>query len=575
MKGFDYQDVTLSDGMLKDALEETMQFYLSMSNDSILKYMRQAAGLPAPGEPYTGWYLGGGMGNIGQWLSAWSRMYAISRDEAFREKAVFVCDELFRCIALAKDTDRALLNAHSFYALEKLLKAQCDLHTYCAYSQARRHAAELVDFAEENFGTENRFGDNTTEWYTLPEAFYHAAALFGLEKAVEVGGRFEYREFWELFYQDRDPFSKRPEAGLYSEFCHAYSHVNSFNSCAAAYELKKDPRYLLALRRFYRFMKETELMATGGFGPNFEHLMPKYRIIDALRCGHDSFETQCGSYAAFRVAKYLTRFTGEAQYSGWIESLIYNAVIATIPMTPEGKVIYYSDYNMYGAQKINRQDNWTCCTGTRPLLVAELPRILYFHDEDSLYVAQYTPSALKWRRGDRTVHLTQETKFPCADDTVISLKLEAPERFSLKLRMPEWAAGPMRIRVNGEEMQALVDAAGWLCVDRIWNDGDRVACALPQKLWMHSFDPMLKGPNAFLHGPVVLGAVYTGIQTPNDHMNIRKLPAKMRPVAGKPLHYAVEGIDTLSFKPFYEFKEYERYFLYHDTTAHATERFPE
>lgn len=44
----------------------------------------------------------------------------------------------------------------------------------------------------------------------------------------------------------------------------------------------------------------------------------------------------------------------------------------------------------------------------------------------------------------------------------------------------------------------------------------------------------------------------------------------MKPVPEKPLHYTVDGIDTITFRPFYEFKENERYFLYHDTTAHAT-----
>ena len=38
----------------------------------------------------------------------------------------------------------------------------------------------------------------------------------------------------------------------------------------------------------------------------------------------------------------------------------------------------------------------------------------------------------------------------------------------------------------------------------------------------------------------------------------------------EPLHFAVAGIDTIRFRPFLEYKENERYFLYHDTTAHAT-----
>lgn len=57
---------------------------------------------------------------------------------------------------------------------------------------------------------------------------------------------------------------------------------------------------------------------------------------------------------------------------------------------------------------------------------------------------------------------------------------------------------------------------------------------------------------------------------PNDWMDVQSLTEKMKPVPEKPLHYTVDGIDTITFRPFYEFKENERYFLYHDTTAHAT-----
>jgi len=574
MLGFDFKDVRLNDSMLKSALDETMNFYLSMSNDSILKYMREAAGLPSPGVAYTGWYVGGkGMGSIGQWLSAYSRMYAITGNEAFKEKALFLSDELWKCIERTRDSERPLLSGRSFYAFEKLLQAQCDLHVYCGYPQAKQRALELVAFAKENLNTNNIFGDNGSEWYTLPESFYHAYETFGIEEAKEVGAQWEYREFWDLFYKDLDPFSKRPQAGLYSEYCHAYSHVNSFNSCAAAYETKNDPYYLRAMRKFYEFMKNTEMMATGGFGPAFEHLMPKHRVVDALRCGHDSFETQCGSYAVFRFVRYLTRFTGEPQFSDWIESLIYNATVATIPMTEDGKVIYYSDYNMYGAQKINRKDGWTCCTGTRPLVVPEMQRMLYFHEAGDLYVAQYTPSTLRWQRDGQIITVEQQTAFPLEDTASLRLSMAAPASFSIKLRMPAWLAGTMQVCVNGEPVQAVVDGRGWLSVAGDWKDGDTVSVALPQNVWMHSFDPMKQGPNAFLHGPVVLGAVYTGPQTPNDHMNVRRLPELMRPVEGKPLHYTVEGRDDLTFKPFYEFVEYERYFLYHDTSAHATQRF--
>lgn len=570
MKSFDFKDVTLNDGMLKKVLDDTMEFYLKIPNDNILKYMRESAGRKAPGVYYTGWYpKSRGLALIGQWLSAFSRMYAISGNEAFRKKAVFLADEFWSCYDAAASSE-PFLTSRSHYDLEKLLRAHCDLHLYCAYPQARKRGEFLVDFAYCNLTCDNLFGDNSTEWYTLTESFWDAYDILGIPDAIKLAERFAYREFWDLFYKDADPFSRRPEAGLYSEYCHAYSHVNSFNSCARSYEMTRDPYYLNALRSFYRFMQNEEIMATGGYGPNYEHLMPKYRIIDALRTGHDSFETQCDTYAAFRLCKYLTRFTGEPEYGGWIEALLFNAVAATIPMTEEGNIIYYSDYNMYGGQKKNRQDGWTCCTGTRPLLVAEMQRLIYFEENADLFVSQYTPSTLHWNREGVKIEVRQDTSFPLKDSTALTLSLSSPAAFSIHLRMPQWLAGTMEIKCNGVVMPALVDKNGWLTVSSEWHDGDSLTITLPQDVWMHSFDPVKKGPNAFLHGPVVLAAEYTGVQTPNDWMDVQSLTGKMRPVPGRPLHYTVDGIDTITFRPFYEYRENERYFIYHDTTAHAT-----
>lgn len=570
MNSFDFKDVTLNDGLFKSVLDETMQFYLNIPNDNILKYMRESAGRPAPGIHYTGWFPNSrGIALIGQWLSAFSRMYAISGNEAFKDKALYLSDEFWGCYqdALGRNP---FFTGRSHYDIEKLLKAQSDLYQYCGSTSAEKAASLLIDFADDTLSTDNIFGDNVTEWYTLPESFLDAWKVFGIEKAKEIARRFEYREFWDIFYKDEDPFSRHPEAGFYSEYCHAYSHVNSFNSCAKCYETSRNPYYLKSLRSFYQFMQKEEVMATGGYGPNYEHLMPKYRIIDALRTGHDSFETQCDSYAAYRLIKYMTLFTGEAQYGNWAESLLYNATASTIPMTEDGKVIYYSDYNMYGAQKLNRADGWTCCTGTRPLLAAEMQRLIYFEDQNGLYVSQYIPSTLHWKVQNHVVTITQKTDFPVEDSTQLILSLTAPCTFDIHFRMPGWLAGNMTVTLNGKSLETSVAPGGWLTVRAMWHNKDILTISLPQNVWMHSFDPVKKGPNAFLHGPIVLAAEYSGLQTPNDHMNVQSLVTKMRPVEGKPLHYTIEGNNTISFRPFYELKENERYFLYHDTTAHAT-----
>lgn len=49
INSFDFKDVTIDGGLLKDTLEETLEFYLQIANDNIMKYMRESAGKPAPG----------------------------------------------------------------------------------------------------------------------------------------------------------------------------------------------------------------------------------------------------------------------------------------------------------------------------------------------------------------------------------------------------------------------------------------------------------------------------------------------------------------------------------------------
>ena len=146
------------------------------------------------------------------------------------------------------------------------------------------------------------------------------------------------------------------------------------------------------------------------------------------------------------------------EYGGWIEALLFNAVAATIPMTEEGNIIYYSDYNMYGGQKKNRQDGWTCCTGTRPLLVAEMQRLIYFEENADLFVSQYTPSTLHWNREGVKIEVRQDTSFPLEDSTALTLSLSSPAAFSIHLRMPQWLAGTMEIKCNGVVKMCIRDS---------------------------------------------------------------------------------------------------------------------
>ncbi|MDY6334519.1 MAG: glycoside hydrolase family 127 protein, partial [Lachnospiraceae bacterium] len=157
-----------------------------------------------------------------------------------------------------------------------------------------------------------------------------------------------------------------------------------------------------------------------------------------------------------------------------------------------------------------------------------------------------------------------------------------PFFFGLHIRMPDWMEKTLSAEVrctdaagivSCSKVEGTVDDGGWFTIRRAWRNGDELQLNLPQQLRVSCLDPVKGGPVAFTHGPVVLAADYNGPQTPCDHMNVKELLSQMYEEGDHPLHYLVRGRTDISFKPFYEFREHERYFLYHDTTAHARRNF--
>ena len=85
------------------------------------------------------------------------------------------------------------------------------------------------------------------------------------------------------------------------------------------------------------YLQREQCFATGGFGPD-ELLLPHDRLLERLGNTHNTFETQCGSWAVFKLVKYLISFTGDAKYGDWVERLILNRLGASLPMTSDGRV---------------------------------------------------------------------------------------------------------------------------------------------------------------------------------------------------------------------------------------------
>jgi len=534
-------------------------YYLRLPNDDLLRGYRLRAGLPAPGVDLAGCYLG--HNTFGQILSGLARMYAATGDVACKEKAEALTKGWAECMApdgfffIEKEPGLPP------YYYDKMVCGLVDLMVYCHTPEARGYLDRITDWAIAHLDRTRAYAQPTGpgggEWYTLSENLYRAYLATGDVKYRDFGKVWEYTEFWDLLKNKQDIFQHPMKGGWY----HAYSHVNSMNGLGAAYAVTGDAQYLETLKNGYDFLHDTQFWVTGGFGPN-ENLYPTAKLAETLKDSTNHFETQCGSWAGFKMSKYLIRFTGDARYGDWIELLALNGIGASIPMDPDGGVFYYSEYNLGGSAKQNMAP-WACCSGTRAQATADFHDIIFFHDEGGLYVNLFTPASATFEVAGAKLRVDQATRFPESNRIELTTHSAAPATFALKVRAPGWLAGPIIATINGAAAKVDVDTHGWAVFRREWKEGDVLALELPMEFRVSHLLKDKPFPAALTYGPVTMVA-RSPKSNPSTKLDFTNVAVGLTPLVGDPLNYRVKADDSILVRPFYQTKKGERYFLYMD-----------
>ena len=560
LEPFNYDGVHLLDGMLKKQYSMGRDYFFDIPDDDILKGFRRRAGLQAPGKDLGGWISGdpnviawwsGGdvSGTFGQWLSGMARMSKATGDEAIGRKATHLMLEWAKAI----EPDGFFYYSRKpwapHYTYDKTVCGLLDLFEYCDRRDALPLLEKITDWAIVNLDR-SRKPDQSTEWYTLSENLYRAYQLTGNPKYKTFADLWRYTPYWKSFIGGTE---MRP----YNH--HAYSHVNTLSSAAMTYAVTGEQDYLKIIVNAYDWLEQTQCYVTGGYGPD-ERLLPADGSLGSyLETTMKSFETPCGTWAAFKLARYLMKFTGEARYGDWIEKLVYNGIGAALPMAPNGQTFYYSDYQLGAGRKFYHIDGtWPCCSGTFPQVLADYHNVIYFKDPASLYVNLFVPSEVTWTHEGQEIKLEQETAFPDSDTTTLSVRSKANVMFNLKFRVPRWSQGATA-KVNGTKQEIACQPGTWAVIQRVWAPGDRVTIQFPMRLAFVPADKRHPNRVALMYGPVVLVRNQAPILIPKgDSVSDWILDR------GKPLEFNVLGQPPGAFVPFYQIGQGTPYNMYFD-----------
>ena len=246
--------------------------------------------------------------------------------------------------------------------------------------------------------------------------------------------------------------------------------------------------------------------ATGGWGPDEMLRAPgSSDVYDSLTNTHHSFETPCGSYAHFKLTRYLLRVTRDSRYGDSMERMMYNTVLGAMPLEENGKNFYYADYNFDG-KRVYKEARWACCSGTLPQVAADYRINIYFRGPQAVYVNLYVPSTLRWSENGAALSLTQEGEYPYEDRVAFTVTSSRPAEFAVHFRIPAWARRA-EIYVNGVRQKGSAMPGQFAAIRREWKTGDRVELEIPLGMRLETIDAKHADTVALLRGPLVLMAV--------------------------------------------------------------------
>ena len=607
-------DVRLLDGPFQAAQRRDGEYLLSLDADRLLSGFRSEAGLAPKAPKYGGWEGEAVAGHtLGHYLSAVSLLYADTGDERFKRQVDYVVAELAECQAANGDGyvaaipggkrlfdeirsgdvrvtggDGSRLNGVwvPLYTLHKVYAGLIDARRHAGSDRAQQVLIGLGDWAVDTFGPLSDAQMQRmleSEQGGLNESFADLYAMTGEAKYLRLAERFTHKAVIDPLAAGQDKLD-----GL-----HANTQVPKVIGTARLYELTGDAHYRDAARQFWDEVVGRRTYAQGG-NSDYEHFFPPGQSHEHLTGA--TAET-CNVYNMLRLTKELFQLEPSRGAADYYERALFNQILGGVD--PRRGMFTYFQSLRPGGFKVYSDPTaaFWCCVGTGMENPARYAEAIYFRSDDALWVNLFVASELAWK--DRGVTLRQETQYPDEPTTTLTVGVEKPTRFALKLRVPAWVSGEPKLSVNGEQATPQI-ADGYATIDREWKDGDKVEWTVPMAVRTEPLEGAADEV-ALVYGPSVLAGqlgtsgldnvdFYLGDHAQKQYASapVPDVPSLIGPAArvaasarrtggdGDPLAFELPTADggTVTLRPFAatHFVRYTVYWhVFADTAAYAAQ----
>ncbi len=527
--------VKILPGVFRERMDVNRQYLLELDTNCLLQNFYLEAGIILPGlqvvdNPETanlhwGWeaptcQLRGHF--LGHWISAAAKLIAADGEPELRVKLDNIVSELARCQELnggewvgsipEKYFTRLIKNQYIWspqYVMHKTIVGLSDAYIYAGNTQALDILSHLSDWYitwTEKAAETNPHAVYAGEEAGMLEVWAQLYQLTKDEKYLTLAKR----------YADAGLFRKLKEGKDSLTNCHANASIPFTHGAAKMYEITGDSDWLEVIKLFWKVaVTDRGMFSTTGMNAG-EFWVPPHMQGHFLGSSDQEF---CTVYNMVRTASYLLKYTGEAQYADYIERALYNGFLAQ-QNAQTGMPAYFLPLGAGSRKKwgTKTHDFW-CCHGTMVQAQTLYPELVWFTDGDKITAAQYIPSEFTAEMNGANVTVSQTTGMKYYNDQAFfdekddgqmsrwllkfSVKCDKPARFTLSLRVPEWAKG-VELEVNGKNTAAPVKD-GWLDITADWQN-DSVQVFFPSELRAETL-PDMPELMSVVDGPIVLAGI--------------------------------------------------------------------
>ena len=540
-KHFDLQEVTLTDGPMKTAMDKNIELLMKYDMDRLLTPFVRQAGLSSTTDKTSKYYqwltkhpnfpnwggngfdLSGHVG--GHYLTALALAYAASHDDGQRAKLKERLDYMLKVMKDCQDQynedtsglygfiggqpinaswqalykgDLSKIRENwgwvPFYCQHKVLAGLRDAYVYGGSDVAKELFRKLADWSVNLVAkvSESDFqGFLGCEHGGMNETLLDAYQLFGDKKYLTAAKKYSHKDMINNMQSLNTTFLDGK---------HANTQVPKYIGFERIFELDKTATtYRKAAENFWTDVAKNRTVCIGGnsVGEHFLSKSNSNRYIDQL----DGPES-CNTNNMLKLSEMLADRTGDAKYVDFYEQAMWNHILSTQdPKT--GGYVYFTTLRPQGYRIYStvNQGMW-CCVGTGMENHSKYGHFIYTHDgKETLYVNLFTPSRLV----SEDFAVTQETGFP--DDQLTTLTIDRAGDYTIAIRHPQWAGEGFAIAVNGETIDhtAKQGTASYVAVSRQWKEGDKITVSLPMEL-RYEECPNYGDYIAFKYGPILLAA---------------------------------------------------------------------